>query len=86
MESPRWSRVLAGPHGGPKLEPFLKNCSPREGLKREKFLEDLSPVGGTPGAGAECEESDPCGGRSSRGDVCWAGHSPIPWEKIQEQS
>ncbi|GAB0180460.1 EH domain-containing protein 4 [Grus japonensis] len=49
-----------GPHGGPMLEQFMKNCSLWEGLTLEKFMEDCLPwEGPNAGAGEECEESSP---------------------------
>ncbi|KAK4825929.1 hypothetical protein QYF61_003424 [Mycteria americana] len=70
---PRWSSLfLKGctPWKGPTLEQFTKNCSTWEGLMLEKFMEDcLQWQGPHPGAGEECEESSPCGGRSSRNNA-----------------
>ncbi|GAB0205519.1 F-box only protein 31 [Grus japonensis] len=52
------------------LEQLVKNCSPWEGLTLEKLVEDcLLWEGPQAGAGAECEESSPGGGRSGRDTV-----------------
>jgi len=69
--SPRWSR-FSGRAGGPVGDPrwsslFLKDCTLWEGPTLGQFVEDCLPwEGPQAGAGAECEESSPGGGRSSR--------------------
>jgi len=74
MRNPRWSSLFlkeCTPCEGPTLGQFMENCSPWEGLMLEKFMESCLPWEGPhhAGAGAECEESSPCGGRSSRDNV-----------------
>ena len=112
VESPCWSRLLAGPvapwreeptqvcwqdlwpRGGPTLEqPVPEGLHPVEGIHTAAICEELQLVGRTHvgevcgglclpwegphvGAGEECEELSPWGGRNSRDTVWWTDHSP----------
>jgi len=85
MGDPCWSSLLlkdCTPWKGPTLGKFLKSCSPWEGLTLEKLVENcLLWEGPHAGAGEECEESSPWGGRSGRDNVCWTDrnfHAPSP--------
>ena len=61
---------LVTPWKGPMLEQFMEDCSPWKGLALEKLMEDcILWEGPYAGAGEECEESSPRGGRSGRNSV-----------------
>lgn len=50
---PEWLHPTWVPSLGPKLEQFMKNCSPEEGCTLEKLVENCLLWGGTPGAREE---------------------------------
>jgi len=73
MGDPRWSSLFlkdCTPSKGPMLGQFMKNCSLWEGPTLQQYMENCLPWEGPhSGAGTECEESSPCGGRSGRDNV-----------------
>jgi len=73
MGDPCWSSLFLKDctlWEGLTLEKFVKNCSLWEGPMLQKFMENCLPWEGPhAGAGAECEESSPRRGRSSRDNV-----------------
>jgi len=70
MGDAHWSRLFLKDCTswiGPMLEQFIRNCSLWEGPTLEKFKKKGIPWKGPyPGAGEECEESSPQGGRNGQ--------------------